>query len=76
MARNKKVYASYKPLHETLKKHNLSMYDLIKLDLIQETTTTRMAAGFVMPRVIATLCDYFKCSEEEIVEYIPIPEEQ
>lgn len=76
MARNKNVYASYKPLHETLKKHNLSMYDLIKLDLITETNTTRMAAGFVMPRVVAALCDYFKCSEEEIVEYIPIPEEQ
>ena len=76
MLNNKKVYASYKPLYKTLKKHNLSMYDLIKLELITETITTRMAAGFVMPRVIATLCDYFKCSEEEIVEYIPIPEEQ
>ena len=76
MASNKKVFASYKPLHETLKKHNLSMYDLIQMDLITETITTRMAAGFVMPRVIAALCDYFKCSEEEIVEYIPIPEEQ
>ena len=72
---NKKVFASYKPLYETLKKHNMSMYDLIQFDLIRETTITRMAAGFVLPRIVAALADYFKCPEEEIVEYISIPEE-
>ena len=76
MPNNKNVFASYKPLYETLKKHNLSMYNLIQMELITETNTTRMAAGFSMPRVVAKLCDYFKCSEDEIVEYIPIQEEK
>ena len=76
MSNDKNVFSSYKPLHETLKKHNLSMYDLIQKELITRTTVTRMSAGFSMPRVVSTLCDFFKCSEDEIVEYIPIPEEK
>lgn len=72
MARNKKVYASYKPLHETLKKKNISMSDLIVHGIITETVITRMNAGFDLPSTINTLCDYLKCSKEEIVEYLPL----
>ena len=76
MAKNKKVYASYKPLHETLKKKNISMSDLIAHDIITETVITRMNSGFDLPSTINTLCDYLKCSKEEIVEYYPVPEKK
>ena len=76
MARNKNVYASYKPLYETLKKKNMSIYDLVAHEIIRESTITRMNAGFDLPSTIAELCDYLKCSKEEIVEYYPVPEKQ
>lgn len=76
MARNKEVYASYKPLHETLKKRNLSISYLLAHDIITQTTVTRMNNGFDIPSVIDKLCDYLKCSKEEIVEYLPIPKEK
>ena len=75
MARNKKVYASYKPLHETLKKKNISMSDLIAHDIIRESTITRMNNGFVLTSTVAALCEYLKCTEEEVVEYYQVPEE-
>ena len=63
MARNKEVYASYKPLYETLKKKNMSISDLVAHGIIRETIITRMNNGF----------DYLKCSKEEVVEYLPVP---
>lgn len=75
MARNNEVYASYKPLYETLKKKNLTMYDLVKHDVLTETVITRMNCGFDLPSTISKLCDYLECSKEEIVEYIPISKE-
>ena len=75
MARDKKVYASYKPLYETLKKKNITMFDLVTHEIITETVITRMNCGFDMPSVIRNLCDYLKCSKEEIVEYLPVPTE-
>ena len=74
MARNKNVYASYKPLYETLKKKNMSIYDLVAHEIIRESTITRMNNGFVLTSTIAALCEYLKCTEEEVVEYLPIPE--
>lgn len=76
MARNKNVYASYKPLYETLKKKNISMYDLIAHEIITETVLTRMNCGFDLPSTIEKICDYLKCSKEEVVEYYPIPEKE
>lgn len=52
MARNKNVYASYKPLHEALKKKNISMSELIAHDIITETVITRMNSGFDLPSTI------------------------
>ena len=49
MARNNEVYASYKPLYETLKKKNLTIYDLVKHDVLTETVITRMNCGFDLP---------------------------
>ena len=66
--------ASYAPLYETLKKHNLTMSYLVQTGIIYPSDVTRMNSGFNMPVLIATLCDYLQCSEEDIVEYIPIPE--
>ena len=74
MARNKNVYASYKPLYETLKKKNMSISDLVAHGIIRETIITRMNNGFDLPSTIVELCDYLKCSKEEVVEYLPIPE--
>ena len=76
MARNKNVYASYKPLHETLKKKKISMSDLVAHDIITETVITRMNSGFDLPSTIEKLCDYLKCSKEEVVEYLPVPTEK
>ena len=76
MARNKNVYASYKPLHETLKKKKISMSELIAHDIISETVITRMNSGFDLPSTIEKLCDYLKCSKEEVVEYYPVPEKE
>ena len=74
MARNKNVYASYKPLYETLKKKNISISDLVARGILRETVITRMNNGFDLPSTIEELCDYLKCSKEEVVEYYPVPE--
>ena len=74
MARNKNVYASYKPLYETLKKKNISISDLVARGILRETVITRMNNGFDLPSIIESLCDYLKCSKEEVVEYYPVPE--
>ena len=47
---------------------------LVQTSIIYPSDVTRMNSGFNMPVLIATLCDYLQCSEEDIVEYIPIPE--
>ena len=47
---------------------------LVQTGIIYPSDVTRMNSGFNMPVLIATLCDYLQCSEEDIVEYIPIPE--
>ena len=74
--KNKKVYASYKPLYETLKKRNLSISYLVQHGIILESTVTRMNNGFNLQSTIEELCDYLKCSKEEVVEYIPLPEKE
>ena len=74
MARNKNVYASYKPLYETLKKKNMSISDLVAHGILRETIITRMNNSFDLPSTIRELCDYLKCSKEEVVEYYPVPE--
>ena len=76
MARNKNVYASYKPLYETLKKKNISISDLVARGILRETIITRMNNGFDLPSTIRELCDYLKCSKEEVVEYYPVPEKK
>ena len=68
------IRASYKPLHETLKKRGLSMSYLVDHEILTTTEVTRMNSGFVMPRKTSELCDYLQCSEEEIVEYYTAPE--
>jgi DNA-binding Xre family transcriptional regulator len=73
MARNKEVYASYKPLYETLKKKNMTISDLVAHGIIRETIITRMNNGFDLPSTIEELCNYLKCSKEEVVEYLPVP---
>ena len=73
MARNKEVYASYKPLYETLKKKNMTISDLVAHGIIRETTITRMNNGFDLPSTIEEICNYLKCSKEEVVEYLPVP---
>ena len=76
MAKNKEVTASYKPLYETLKKHNLSVSDLVQRGILSSTQVHRMSCGFDLQQTIAELCDYLNCSKEDIVEYIPIPKEE
>ncbi|MBQ9021917.1 MAG: helix-turn-helix transcriptional regulator [Eggerthellaceae bacterium] len=75
MANNKEVTASYNPLYETLKERNLTMSDLVQRGILSPTEVLRMSNGFALSQAIAALCDYLNCSEEDIVEYIPIPKE-
>lgn len=75
MAQNTEVTASYDPLYETLKQRNLTMSDLVQRGILSPSQVLRMSSGFAMSHVIAGLCDYLECSEEDIVEYIPIPKE-
>lgn len=62
---------SYKPLWKLLIDNDMTKKNLMEETGISKSTMDKMARGEnISMKIIDTLCSYFKCSIENIVEYI------
>ena len=62
---------SFNPLLRYLKKHEISMYQMIKDGVITPTESTRIRADHNFRlSFIDTLCGYLHCQPGDIIEYI------
>lgn len=62
---------SYKPLWKLLIDNDMTKKNLMKETGISKSTMDKMARGEnISMKIIDTLCSYFECSIENIVEYI------
>ena len=63
---------SFNPLLRYLKKHEISMYQMIKDGVITPTESTRIRADHNFRlSFIDRLCGYLHCQPSDIIEYIP-----
>lgn len=62
---------SYKPLWKLLIDNDMTKKNLMEETGISKSTMDKMARGEnISMKIIDTLCSYFKCSIENIIEYI------
>ena len=67
---------SYRPFWETLKKLNISQYQLIKYAKVYPETLSRIRRGQSLTlNTLNNLCNILHCRIEDIVEHIPDEEE-
>lgn len=63
---------TFKPLWKLLIDKNITR-DKLRLDLgISPATMAKMSKGrYVSLQVLDRICEYFKCSIEDVIEYVP-----
>ena len=67
---------SYRPFYETLFQKNVTEYHLIFKQGITATTLHRMKHGkAITTTTLNTLCEVLDCRVEDILEYVPDPED-
>lgn len=61
---------SYKPLWKTLKKKNISQYQLINMGIDRKTMDSLRHNRNITAITIEKLCCYLECSPNDIIEFI------
>ena len=70
------IMISYKPLWETMKKHNYSTYTLRKMTRIGGGTIEKLKANDnITTDTLNELCKLFRCDLSKVAEYIEDEEE-